>query len=699
MAARKGICSVFVAVLLSALALAPACSGPDAPLPFEVDAGRGRPDARPAPDAESGPALRIDYLDPERGPYAGGTLALLRGRGFVQGMSVKVDGRSVEPLDVKIIDGRRATIVTPAGDPGPADVVVEAGDLVAEAVGAFTYDPVYIDPPLGSVAGGTFVRILGWSTTFETGDVVTLDGDELRDVTVVAPGEITGYTPPGTAGGADVEIVGAWGALRVDEAYTYTATSDPFQGGLGGGSITGAINVVVIDSMTGNGVPQAFVTVDDPIVTPFSGTTDDFGQITFSAAELSGTVTVTAAKEMYDRSSFVVFDARDITIFLTPIIPPSPGGGGGPGREAGIIVGAILFGDATGLGTPHWDLVPEPRRASERKLAMVFTTFRDPFSGNPDPGPGSVVEYVNDGRTSWDFSLTSRPAALAVWAVAGLYDSELDPDGVGPLPPGFFQPYALGVERGVLVGPGEVVENVAVVIDIPLDTAIDVDFIAPPPLGTPGYWGPTEYQMQAFIDLGGEGVISLPASQTTFPPGATSAVLPWLAPLVGNVGDATYTIFAGAYAWGGSNPFSVRVERGVRPGLPIPIDDFLGVPRPIDPAGNGLPATEMHLSYRSEGPTNGLPTFWAHYLDSGVDGSALWSIYARGDQLEIPLYDLVSSGAIPPIPATPNYVFWTTYSLTIPGLDFDDFTYRHLNANYWSAYAADAWAVQFPLNP
>src|SRR5262249_30735244 len=154
-----------------------------------------------------------------------------------------------------------------------------------------------------------------------------------------------------------------------------------------------------------------------------------------------------------------------------------------------------------------------------------FTTFANPFSGNPDPGPGGIVNYVDDGRTSWPFTIVARPAALAVVAVAGLYDPDADPDGAGPLPPGVFTPFAIGAARGILVGPGETVNDVTVNVDIPLDTAIQINLLNPPPLNTPGWPGPTEYQVQTFIDLGGEGVIALPGNTQVLPNGATSAVI------------------------------------------------------------------------------------------------------------------------------------------------------------------------------
>lgn len=663
----------------------------DADLYVEFDAG---PDATASDAMPEAPMLRVDYLDPDHGPFTGGTEVVIRGRGFVPGMSIEIGGRAVEELDILVIDDRRVSIRTPPGDPGPADVDVAANGLTATLDDGFFYESITVDPPSGAVAGGTFVRVIGFETSFQTGDVVTFDGEELVGATVVSEQEITGFTPPGVPGDTDVVVAGAAGTIEAKDAYVYTNTSDPFNGGLGGGPIDGTINITVVDAMTSDGVDGAFVSVGDPASSPFTGYTDPFGQITFSGPLLVAPVSVVAAAAGYETSAFVVFDATDVTIFLVPIPEPQPGPLP-PGRAAGYVSGHILFGDATGIGTENWGLVPEPRTATEFKRAYVFTTLRDPFSGNPDPGLGGIVDYVDDGSTSWDYQITARPAALAVYAVAGLFDPAVDPDGSGPNPPGMFTPFALGVARGILVGPGENVENVAVVVDIPLDTSIVVDLDQPPPLNTPGWYGPTEYQTQAFIDLGGEGVLALPGNRATLPPGATSGALPSQAPLISSIADGSYTVFAGAYSAFGGNPFSVRVERGVTDvSLPLIIGDFLGTPRPVDPP-NGGTASYQHLEFAPEGAVTGEATFNLHILGAG-DGTPLWRIFTAGDQFDVPLWNVVDASGTNPIP-TDAFVFWTLYEITLAGgVTFDNFNYGHLNANYWSAYAADAWAVRFP---
>lgn len=664
---------------------------------FYTDDGGGEHLADGAP----APAVRIEYLDPDHGPFSGGTQVTLRGRGFTAGMDVSFGGRSVEPLYLKVVDDRRAVLVTPPGDPGPATVGVKSDKGEASLADAFSYEAIHVEPASGSVAGGTYVRVNGFGTKFAEGDIVTFDGWSLVDAVVVNNQQIAGYTPPGVAGAADVAVSGTAGTITAEDAFRYQNTTNVFEGGLAGGTIGGVVNITVVDAETRDGIAEAFVAVDDPVTTDLRGTTDPFGQIAFSRPVFTGPITITAAKDGYQTGSFVHFDAQDVTIFLLRIPPPVPPMPGDPpppppGAQVGFIEGAVQFGNFTGVGTTNWDLVPAPRTPTESKRAMVFTTDLDPFTGRiVEPGAGGIVDYIDDGRTSWEFSIFAYPSALAVVAVAGLYDSAIDPDGEdGPEPPGVFQGFAMGVARGVIVGPGDVVKNVSVIINIPLDTALHIQLDNAPRLDVPGYWGPSEYTAQAFIDLGGEGVISLPGSFVTYEYGKTSAVLPGMAPLSYSIADGSYTLIAGATSIFGLSPYSYRIVHGVTElGGPVIIDDFLGVPRPLDPK-DYVTASRQHLQFKlEEGPT-GTPTLFLHVLFDGNTFDRIWDMVTEHRQFDVEIPDMQAAAGLKPLPLD---AYWILRAVKVPGLSINNFHYGHLyNPNYWSAYAQDSWFVSFP---
>ncbi len=58
-------------------------------------------------------------------------------------------------------------------------------------------------------------------------------------------------------------------------------------------------------------------------------------------------------------------------------------------------------------------------------------------------------------------------------------------------------------------------------------------------------------------------------------------------------------------------------------------------------------------------------------------------MFVRGDQREIPVPDL--SGTPMGEDIAPGEVFWLVYSISVPGLDFDEISYNQLNSGYWSA--------------
>jgi len=688
-----------VVLVTAATTLLAACSSPPGD-PAGADA-RASIDGGNSADPSSLPAFNVQFVDADHGPFSGGTEVTVRGDGFGEGMDVLFGGRSVEPLDIEVIDSRRVIVFTPPGNPGPADVEVRFAGETAVLEDGYRYEAIAVDPPAGSVAGGTFVTITGFGTNFDATTIVTFDGIAMTGAITVNEQTVVGYTPPGVAGTANVKAITAGVTHTASRAYTYQATADPFFGGLGGGPIDGTVNVVVVDGATRNGVDNAFVVIGDPATSVHQGNADGLGQITFSEVGLVGPITVTATAEGYEVASFVSFDAKDITIFLRK--PPEPNTGPiPPGRQIGKIYGHIIFGNTLSLGTTTWDIVPEPRTPTEVKRAYVTTTAPHMFSA--PYAPIAPIDYQFDpNKTAWEFEVNARPSALAVVAVVGLYDPARDPFGNGTAG---FEPFAMGVARGVLVGAGEDVVGVDIVVNIPLDTAIQVDLDKPPTLDSAGWPGPNNYKIRPFIDLGGEGVIQMNVNgllrpdlsyprpnEFTFGDGDESILLSKMAPLIGELADTSYSFQVGAWTNEGLQPFSVRIARGFNNvSLPIQIGEFLGVPRPTDPVPLGT-ATTRSLHFAPEGPSDGDATFNLHYI-SGTDGVRLLSMHTRDDIYDVDIPNLTAQG-FGVLPANIN-LSWTLYRIRVPGVTFDQFTYRHLSALYWDAYAADANFVQFP---
>jgi hypothetical protein len=666
-----------------------------------VDGGPVRTDAGPG-FRDGGGIGRTDLslarLVPDHGPFTGGNTVVLRGSGFTDESQVTFGGRDVQPADHRLIDPRRLSVVVPAGEVGPVDVTITVGGETVTLEDGYTYDAISVEPTSGSVSGGTFATIIGSGTDFQEGDRVLFGRTSCTDVEVVSATRINCRTPPTAAGTVDVTVETGAAPITAPDAYTYFDSSDPFTGGLGGGPLLGSINVTVLDGMTGAPVPDAYAIVGEDLATEHQGLTDSLGQITFSGPDIAPPATVHIAKHCYERTSVVAFDARDVTVFLTPWMDPmcgmgSPPPGGGRGRNGASIEGELIWLRDFGLGPQEWFNVPQPR-AGWVRVAYVYTTQASVTARNPDPWLGGAVQRVLEapvGDRGYPYSIFARPAGLAVYALAGLEETAT----------GRFIPYVMGITRSVLAGPGEVVAGTDIVMDIPLDHYVEVQLEDLP--GTVD-GNPDRFRLQANIDLAGEGVIVREHLQDRFDPAAAPTPLDVLRSrdasrpfrftsqpaLFGNLADGRYRIEAGYFTgdWDGE-PYSVAAERGITAvDSSITIGDFIGIPRATAPAdGERMPADRV-FRWEADGSEPSLQVV----VVVGADGNPAWRMFVPGNVREAPAPDFSSIPGLEDMP--PGFVFWGVFSITIPGFDFDEFRYSDLNDLFWTRWAVDFYTAQ-----
>jgi hypothetical protein len=271
------------------------------------------------------PGLRVDAVSPASGPVEGGTAVTVRGEGFRSGLELRIG--ALPAAEVRVVDATTITAVTPPGAPGLADVVVIQDGRLARRDDAFAYAGPYalllVDPSRGAQAGGTEVVLVG--SGFPADARVRFGGRYATHVEVLSSARIACRTPPGELGTVPVVVESAEaGARAMADAFTYYDPTTQF-GGTWGGPIEGDVNVVVMDGEARAPIPDAFVMMWTDPRTPYQGFTDARGQITFSGPDLSGEQMVSASKEGYTRASVVEYDAKNVTVYLMPVTPPSPG--------------------------------------------------------------------------------------------------------------------------------------------------------------------------------------------------------------------------------------------------------------------------------------------------------------------------------------------------------------------------------------
>ncbi len=693
--------------LLLALLVASGCSGKDDRIdgdgvpPPDPDAGMedAGDDAREFPDTGIGDnTLLALNVVPNHGPFIGGNRVVVRGTGFTEDSVVLFGGRMVQPADTELIDSRRLAVVVPAGSVGDADVTVRVGDEEAVLPDGYTFDPFYVDPERGSVSGGTFVNVVSADVDeggvgFEEGDTIVFGRMQCSDVMVVSPTRATCRTPPFTAGTVDVTIHRDDEDLgTIADGFTYYDSTDPFAGGLGGGPASGQVNITVINAMTDEVVSDAFTIVGEDLETPHQGLTDLRGQITFSGPDLIAPLTIHVAKHCFEKTSVVAFDASDVTIFLIPWMDPmcgmgGGGGGGGRGRNGAFISGELIWTGPNEYGPNPWFNVPMPRDDEER-VAYVYTTQRAYDSPNPDPGLGGAIQRVreivpdDDEALGYPYRIFARPSGLAVYALAGLENTRT----------GEFIPYVMGVARNVLAGPGEEVEEVDVMMNIPLDHTLEVSVEELPDRAMNG---PDRFKVDAFIDLGGEGVIvreiNLEELDVVRRRTADMPFRFWAQPaLQGALDDGRYRISAGWFTGDfDSEPSTVVVRNGVRDSSErIVVNGFLGIPRATAPAyGEPLPEDRI-LRWTADGPTPDLHIV----LMVGGDGNPAWRHFVPGNVHEAPIPDLSMIPEVDDISS--GFITWVVYAVKIPGFRFDEFSYAYLNDRFWSHYSQDTFTAQ-----
>lgn len=275
--------------------------------------------------------IELSKLNPDSGPTAGGTKAVLVGSGFVPGCVVHVGIYTAQITGIAK-DGTTIDLVTPPGPGGTAAVTVACNGSIATIVNGFAYTdgPPHInvvDPGTGATGGDTPVKIHG--SGFKKGMMFYFDGKPATAITIVNSGLAELSTPAHEPGLVAVDVVYGKDHDTLIDGFSYYSPASP-TGGTWGEETGGTLNVTVLNIYTLAPITDAFVILGQPgeaIFEKYQGVTDDLGQIVFHGADLVAPITVSASKQEFSASSIVSFDARNATLLLWPWTPPSSGKG------------------------------------------------------------------------------------------------------------------------------------------------------------------------------------------------------------------------------------------------------------------------------------------------------------------------------------------------------------------------------------
>ena len=624
---------------------------------------------------------------PDHGPFTGGNRVVVRGANFNEEAVVFFGGALAQPRDTALVDRGRLNVIPPAGRAGEVEVAVEVNGRRAVLPNGYRYDAFYAEPSEGSTGGGTLITLRGLGTGFTDATTVTLDDLPCRDIRVIGAEQLTCITPAHIEGRVPITVQTGASTIRVEEAFAYTdGGAEASRGGLGGGPIQGNVAVTVLAGNTGDPLPDALVFLgQDPYVAPpRSARTNDRGRATVAADGLRGPVSLTVSARCFNSHTVQLFDARSVTLYLYAQQIPEcamgspPGGGGGRGVFGASVSGELVWEGPNEFAPNPWRNVPAPR-AGERRVAYVYATQTDILSQPREPGDGNVVlEIVTPGYggRGYPFTITTRPSALAVYAIAGVENIRTQR----------FTPYIMGVARGVLGSPRAAITNVVVNMNIPLDHRTEVVVSNLP--GTVNSQ-PDRLRVEAFVDLGGEGVIARPEISVVGRNETDRFSLVALPAFTGPLADARL-IVRGIFATGEyfSPPSSIMVVGGITsPDETVQLRDWVGIPALSSPVDNGRLASDRAVRFTVNGNS---PDMWWVNLSGDV---LYWQTFARGTERAFYFPDISRIDGLRDLPQGAQ-LYMNINGIRTPGFDFDNFRYTYLSTLYWTAYASRSVVFQ-----
>ena len=612
---------------------------------------------------EPGP-FGIVGVAPRRVSNAGSGRFVVGGNGFTEATLVRL-GETAAGCTFQ--NPQVLTCTAPPLPAGPYDVSVNDGDQRAVLPsGLYLFEAVDlfdVQPPRGAVAGGTLVQVVGQGLHADV--AFTFGGAALAIEEVSEDGtHLWARTPPGLAGLVDLVAETPDQRTRLPDAFTYFNPRTRY-GGVWGEPIDHALNVTVLNYLSGDPVPEAYVQAQ-PMggETLYTGITNADGQVTLSERALEGPLEVTAAAVDYEVYTIDRVTQENVTLYLYPyVFDGGPGGGGG--REAPRLQGTVR-----GLGE-----LEKPLEPGLSLVAFVETTHTSQFNRTALPLPQPVSVLVEDGP----FEIFCRAGEMAVIVTAGYVPTTFlntyrrDGGSSYYALRQSITPLAMGHRRYITISPGQTLTDLEVVIDRPLDREVPV-VLDNPSGGVLG--APTVFEARPILNYGAEGYFALDSTIITDSPVMRVPYLPDLRDWEADIG-MNWVGVARTESW---NPYTMTYHEDRQLEDGVLIGPFVGTPEPVAPLEGGSLGPWREVSWTMHPGVNG-PTEPAQANVVSLtmaNGLPLWTWVTPGPITELQL---------PPLPPTvapggviPGDMYLYIEPLIMEGsFNFAEFTYGDLN--------------------
>src|SRR4051812_9738735 len=427
-----------VVLALLGAAFAPGClSRADAPFTRlsdrDQDAGGGglgiNTDAGTSDAADDLPPTAphaVLGVNPPRGSFAGGNLALISGNGFAGTARVWFGDVELDRAAIVPIDPQRIQVTVPAGHTGAVDVRVQNGSdssTSAVLIGGYSYDQFFASPDSGPTSGGTQITLYGDGTRWNDATEVSIDQKPCVVNEVVSKTELRCTTPTGTPGSKSIRVSTSVDSDVLD-AFVYSNSDNGYKGGLSGKALKDDLRVLVLDNITAEGLPGATVIVGDDTSSADILKTDESGVTVDSKPGLGPKRTVTVARKCYQPQTFVDVGVDSVTVFLDPILAPGCGppsgdlpASGGSGVYGASVDGQVVWPATAEFMRDGWLHVPTPKSDDERLVAYVMRLTGSPTDRFTLPSAAQAITPSSSGARGYTFSTYGAPGNFTLYAL------------------------------------------------------------------------------------------------------------------------------------------------------------------------------------------------------------------------------------------------------------------------------------------